>query len=137
MNTEQQSGLEEIKKLINDRFDKQDEKINDLKLEIVKSESRVNQRITESESKLGQEITKVDAKIGQSINEVESKLGQKINEVESKLSQEITKVDAKFSEQIAGIKVDITWIKWLFGGLLSFILLLLCVILTVLFKLVG
>ena len=71
MNTEKQSELEEIKKLINDRFDKQDEKINEIRIEL------------------------------------------------------------------AGIKVDNTWIKWLFGGLLSFILLLLSVILTVLFKLVG
>ncbi|MEM7595362.1 MAG: hypothetical protein AAF383_28345, partial [Cyanobacteria bacterium P01_A01_bin.83] len=72
MTTEQQSELEEIKKLISDRFDKQDEKINDIKIEIVK---------------------------------VESRLGEKINEVESKLAQDL-----------AGIKVDVTWIKWLFGG---------------------
>ncbi len=81
MTTEQQSELEEIKKLISDRFDKQDEKINEIRIEIVK---------------------------------VESKLGQ----------------------DIAGIKVDVTWIKWLFGGLLSFILILLSVIITVIFKLI-
>ena len=103
MDTEQQSELEEIKKLIERRFDKQDEKIGDLKIEIVKSESRLN---------------------------------QKINEVESKLGQEITQVNAKLSEQIAGIKVDTTWIKWLFGGLLSFILILLSLIITILFKFV-
>ena len=103
MNTEQQSELEEIKKLIERRFDKQDEKISELKIEIVKSESRLN---------------------------------QKINEVESKLGQEITQVNAKVSEQIAGIKVDTTWIKWLFGGLLSFILILLSLIITILFKFV-
>jgi hypothetical protein len=57
--------MEEIKKLISDRFDQQDEKINDIRIEL------------------------------------------------------------------AGIKVDTTWIKWLFGGLLSFILILLSVIITV------
>lgn len=92
MTTEQQSDLEEIKKLISDRFDRQDEKINDIRIEIVK---------------------------------VESRLGEKINEVESKLAQDL-----------AGIKVDATWIKWLFGGLLSFILILLSVIITVIFKLI-
>ena len=58
MTTEPQLELEEIKKLIGDRFDKQDEKINEIRIEL------------------------------------------------------------------AGIKVDTTWIKWLFGGLLSFILVL-------------
>ncbi|MEN9521510.1 MAG: hypothetical protein RLZZ381_4098 [Cyanobacteriota bacterium] len=71
MTTEQQLELEEIKKLIRDRFDKQDEKINDIRIEL------------------------------------------------------------------AGIKVDTTWNKWLFGGLLSFILILLSVIITVVFKLIG
>ncbi|MEL6578637.1 MAG: hypothetical protein AAFQ14_02705 [Cyanobacteria bacterium J06621_12] len=93
MTTEQQSELEEIKQLISDRFDKQDEKINEIKIEIVK---------------------------------VKSRLGEKINEAESKLGQDI-----------AGIKVDIAWIKWLFGGLLSFILILLSVITTVIFKLIS
>ena len=88
-----ETELEQIKKLIEDRFDKQDEKISDIKIEIVKVESRLNQKIGETESKLGQEI--------------------------------------------AGIKVDTTWIKWLFGGLLSFILILLSILITVLFKLVG
>ena len=71
MTTEGQLELKEIKKLIGDRFDKQDEKINDIRIEL------------------------------------------------------------------AGIKVDTTWIKWLFGGLLSFISILLSVIITVIFKLVG
>ncbi len=71
MTTEQQLELEEIKKLIGDRFDKQDEKINDIRIEL------------------------------------------------------------------AGIKVDTSWIKWLFGGLLSFILILLSVIITVIFKLIS
>jgi hypothetical protein len=52
--TEQQLELKEIKKLISDRFDKQDEKINDIRIEL------------------------------------------------------------------AGIKVDTTWIKWLFGGASTF-----------------
>ncbi|MBW4535841.1 MAG: hypothetical protein KME09_18035 [Pleurocapsa minor HA4230-MV1] len=71
MTIEQQLELKEIKKLISDRFDKQDEKINDIRIEL------------------------------------------------------------------AGIEVDTTWIKWLFGELLSFILILLSVIITVIFKLVG
>lgn len=71
MTTESQSQLEEIEKLIGDRFGKQDEKINNIRIEL------------------------------------------------------------------AGIKVDITWIKWLFGGLLSFILILLRVIITVIFKLIN
>ena len=81
MATEQQKELEELKKLISDRFGQIDRRlenqINELKIEIVKSES--------------------------------------------KLSQELTK-----------IQVDTTWIKWLLGGLLSFILVLLSVIITVL-----
>ncbi|MEM8675877.1 MAG: hypothetical protein AAGF83_18685 [Cyanobacteria bacterium P01_G01_bin.67] len=46
MTTEQQSELEEIKQLISDRFDKQDEKINEIKIEMVKVESRLVQKIT-------------------------------------------------------------------------------------------
>ena len=92
-----QTEAEELRKIISDRFDETDRKletqINEIKIEIVKVESRLNQKIGEAESKLGQEI--------------------------------------------AGIKVDITWIKWLFGGLLSFILILLSILITVLFKLVG
>ena len=34
MTTEGQLELEEIKKLIGDRFDKQDEKINDIRIEL-------------------------------------------------------------------------------------------------------
>ena len=82
MATEQQPKLEEIKQLISDRFDKQDEKISD-------------------------RFDKQD---------------EKINDIRI---------------EIAGIKVDTAWIKWLFGGLLSFILILLSVIITVIFKLVG
>ncbi|MGL5942300.1 MAG: hypothetical protein ACRC2S_18380 [Waterburya sp.] len=86
MNSEQQKELEKIEKLISDRFDRIDRRletqINELKIEIIKSESKLNQEIVK-------------------------------------------------------IKVDTTWIKWLFGGLLSFILVLLSVIITVLFKLVG
>ena len=104
MTTEQPSELEEIKKLISDRFDKQDQKISD-------RFDKQDQKI--SEIKI--EIVKVESRLGQKINEVESKLGQ----------------------EIAGIKVDTTWIKWLFGGLLSFILILLRVIITVIFKLIS
>jgi archaellum component FlaC len=141
MNTEQQKESEELKKFISDRFDQIDRRletqINELKIEVVKVESRLSQEINGVESKLSQKINGVESKLSQKINGVESKLSQEINGVESKLSQEIIKVDAKLGEQIGGIKVDITWIKWLFGGLLSFILVLLSVIITVLFKLVG
>ena len=104
MTTEQQSELEEIKKLISDRFDEQDKKISD---RFDKQDEKINEiRI---------EIVKVESRLGEKINEVESKLGQ----------------------DIAGLKVDTTWIKWLFGGLLSFILILLSVIITVIFKLIS
>jgi actin-related protein len=107
MTTEQQQESEELRKLISDRFDQIDRRletqINELKIEIIKSESKLSQEIIKTESQLHQEIIKT----------------------ESKLNQEIAK-----------IKVDTTWIKWLFGGLLSLILLLLSVIITVLFKLV-
>lgn len=92
MTTEQQSELEEIKNLISDRFDKQEQKISD-------------------------RFDKQD---------------EKINEIRI----EIVKVESKLGQDIAGIKVDVTWIKWLFGGLLSFILILLSVIITVIFKLI-
>lgn len=61
------------------------------------------------------------------------------------VDQRFDKVDEKFKDidkelenirtGIAILKVDTTWIKWLFGGLLSFVLILLSIILTVLFKL--
>ena len=82
MTTESQSQIEEIKQLIGDRFDKQDQKISN-------------------------RFDKQD---------------EKINDIRIEL---------------AGIKVDTTWIKWLFGGLLSFILILLRVIITVIFKLIN
>ncbi len=82
MTTEQQLELEEIKKQIGDRFDKQDEKIN----------------------------ARFD------------KQDEKISDIRIELAE---------------IKVDTTWIKWLFGGLLSFILILLSVIITMIFKLVS
>ena len=82
MNTEQQLELKELKKLIGDRFDQQQQKID----------SRFD------------------------------KQDEKINDIRVEL---------------AGIKVDTTWIKWLFGGLLSFILILLSVIITVIFKLIS
>ena len=125
-----QTEAEELRKIISDRFDETDRKletqINEIKIEIVKVESRLERKIGEAESKLNQKISETESKLNQKIGETESKLNQKIGEAESKLGQEI-----------AGIKVDITWIKWLFGGLLSFILILLSILITVLFKLVG
>ena len=92
MTTEGQLELEEIKKLIGDRFDKQDEKISD--------------RFDKQDEKISDRFDKQD---------------EKINDIRIELAE---------------IKVDTTWIKWLFGGLLSFILILLSVIITVIFKLV-
>ena len=90
------------------------------------------------------EIEELKKLLGAHFDQIDRQLEKQINELkieiiksESKLSQEITKVDAKLGEQIATLKVDTTWIKWLFGGLLSFILVLLSIIITVLFKLVG
>lgn len=64
---------------------------------------------------------------------IDRRLETQINE----LKIEIIKSESKLNQEIVKIKVDTTWIKWLFGGLLSFILVLLSVIITVLFKLVG
>ena len=93
MTTEGQLELEEIKKLIGDRFDKQEEKIN---ARFDKQEEKINARF--------------------------DKQDEKISDIRIKLAE---------------IKVDTTWIKWLFSGLLSFILILLSVIITVIFKLVS
>ena len=66
------------------------------------------------------------------LNKLE-KLEQKIDTKLDAIGKEIT--DIKVSQ--AALSNDNTWIKWLFGGLLSFILVLLSVIITLLFKLVG
>jgi uncharacterized protein (UPF0210 family) len=75
----------------------------------------------------------IDRRLETQINEIKIE----IVKVESKLGQEINKLESKLGQEIVAIKVDTTWIKWLFGGLLSFILILLSIIITVLFKLVG
>lgn len=64
---------------------------------------------------------------------IDRRLETQINE----LKIETIKSESKLNQEIVKIKVDTTWIKWLFGELLSFILVLLSVIITVLFKLVG
>lgn len=113
-----QTESEELRKLISDRFDQSDRQL----------EARIN------EIKI--EIVKVEAKLSREIVKVKSDLSQEINQLDFKLSQEINAVDSKLSQEIVKIKVDTTWIKWLFGGLLSAILILLSIIITLLFKLV-
>lgn len=59
------------------------------------------------------------------------KLGQ------AKFEAKIDTVEEKLSGEIKNVKTDLTWIKWLFGILGSTIVLLLGIILTVTFKLLG
>ena len=71
--------------------------------------------------------------ISDRFDRVDRQLETQINEIKI----EIVKVESRITQEITKIKVDTTWIKWLFGGLLSFILILLSILITVLFKLVG
>ncbi|MGL6344531.1 MAG: hypothetical protein ACRC80_35950 [Waterburya sp.] len=89
------------------------------------------------------ESEKLRKLISDRFDQIDRQLEARINEikieivkVDSKLSQEINKVESRVTQEIAKIKVDTTWIKWLFGGLLSFILILLSILITLLFKLV-
>lgn len=70
--------------------------------------------------------------ISDRFDQVDRRLEERINEIKI----EIVKVESRVTQEIAKIKVDTTWIKWLFGGLLSFILILLSILITLLFKLV-
>ena len=115
MTTEQQSELEEIKQLISDRFDQQEQKISD--------------RFDQQEQKISDRFDQQEQKISDRFDQQEQKI--------SEIRIEIVKVESKLGQDIAGIKVDVTWIKWLLGGLLSFILVLLSVIITVIFKLIS
>ena len=99
---------------------------------------------TEIERLIVARFDRIDRKLENQINEikiemvkVESRLGQEINKLESRLGKEIVQVESKLGQEIARIKVDVNWIKWLFGGLLSAILILLSIIITILFKLVN
>lgn len=71
----------------------------------------------ETEAKILERLEKLEEKFDQGIKE----LGKNINDI--KVSQ-------------ARLTNDNSWIKWLFGGLLSFILILLSIIISLLFKLV-
>ena len=70
----------------------------------------------------------------------DEKINARFDKQDEKINARFDKQDEKISDlkiELAEIKVNTTWIKWLFGGLLSFILILLSVIITVIFKLVG
>ena len=74
------------------------------------------------------------------LEEIKQLISDRFDRQDRKISDRFDKQDDKIDDiriELAGIKVDTTWIKWLFGGLLSFILILLSVIITVIFKLVG
>ncbi len=73
--------------------------------------------------------TETNIKILEKLEKIEAKFDDKLTE----LNKEITQI--KVSQ--AGLSNDNSWIKWLFGGLLSFILILLSIIITLLFKLVS
>ncbi len=83
-----------------------------------KQEEKINARFDKQEEKINARFDKQDEKINARFDKQE----EKINDIRIELN---------------GIKVDTTWIKWLFGGLLSFILILLSVIITVIFKLIS
>ncbi len=88
---------------------------------------------TEIERLIVARFDQIDRKLENQINEIKIE----IVKVESRLGQEMTKVESRLGQEIAKIKVDVNWIKWLFGGLLSAILILLSIIITILFKLVN
>lgn len=73
--------------------------------------------------------TETDIKILEKLDKIEAKFDDKLTE----LNKEITQI--KISQ--AALSNDNSWIKWLFGGLLSFVLILLSIIITLLFKLVN
>ena len=76
-----------------------------------------------------------------------SKIETDIVDLLNKLDKKFDKVDERFQkieirqEEIKGeiktVKTDLAWIKWLFGILGSMVVLLLSIILTVTFKLLG
>lgn len=82
---------------------------------------------------IGDRFDQSDKKLETKINEVKIEIIQ----VKSDLNKEIAEVDFKLGKEIGKLTVDVGWIKWLFGGLLSFILILLSIIVTLLFKLVS
>ena len=77
--------------------------------------------------------TEIERLIVDRFEQIDRKLENQINEIKIK----IVKVEFRLGQEIARIKVDVNWIKWLFGGLLSAILILLSIIITILFKLVN
>ena len=77
--------------------------------------------------------TEIERLIVARFEQIDRKLENQINEIKI----EIVKVESRLGQEIARIKVDVNWIKWLFGGLLSAILILLSIIITILFKLVN
>ena len=74
------------------------------------------------------------------LDDIKEFINARFDKQDEKINARFDKQDEKISDlkiELAEIKVNTTWIKWLFGGLLSFILILLSVIITVIFKLVG
>lgn len=79
--------------------------------------------------------------------ELENRIIKKLDRLETKIDDGLKEVNQKFdtiSKEVTEIKMsqtglarDNAWIKWLFGGLFSFILILLSILITVLFKLVD
>ena len=70
------------------------------------------------------------------MEKIENQIVNKLDNIErqlTSLNKDVT--DIKISQ--ARLQNDNSWIKWLFGGLLSFILILLSIIITLLFKLVN
>lgn len=73
--------------------------------------------------------TETDIKVLEKLDKIEAKFDDKLTELNKKITQ------IKVSQ--AALSNDNSWIKWLFGGLLSCVLILLSIIITLLFKLVN
>ena len=74
------------------------------------------------------------------LERIEKLIGDRFDKQDQKISDRFDKQDEKINDirvDLAVLKVYITWVKWLFGGLLSFILILLSVIIIVIFKLIS
>ena len=65
------------------------------------------------------------------------KLDRKIDDGTKDLKNEIALNTSELNNKINLVKNDLTWLKWLFGIFSSLIIVLLSVLLTVTFKLLG
>ena len=82
------------------------------------------------------ELKEVLIKLDNKIDKLDSRLGA-IETGQAKIEGRIDTLEEKFSGEIRNVKTDLSWIKWLLGILGSTIVLLLGIILTVTFKLLG